>query len=208
MIGSLLYVTTSRSDVMHAVGLVARFQANPKETNVLTIKRIFRYLKGTIEFGLWYPKENELTLLAYVDADWEGSIDDRKSTSGVALYLGNCLVAWSSKKQSSVSLPTIEVEYIVVATCCTQVIWIRQTLEDIQVKYDDPIPIFRDNTSAINISKNPVMHSKTKHIPIKFHFLREQVTKKNIKLEYVETKEQIVDIFTKPLPRETFEDVR
>ena len=93
MIGSLLYVTTSRPDVMQAVGLVARFQANPKEGHVLAIKRIFRYLKGTTEFGLWYPKGNELTLVVYIDVDWEGSIDDRKSTSGPALYLGNCLVA-------------------------------------------------------------------------------------------------------------------
>ena len=149
-----------------------------------------------------------MTLVAYTDANWAGSIDDRKSTSGATLYLGNYLVAWSSKKQSSVSLSTTEEKYIVVVACCTQVIWMRQTLEDIQVKYDEPIPIFCDNTSATNISKNPVMHSKTKHIPIKFHFLREQVTEKNIKLEYVETKEQIVDIFTKPLPRETFEYLR
>ena len=205
MIGSLLYVTASRPDVMHAIGLVARFQANPKETHVLAIKRIFRYLKGTIEFGLWYPKGNEFTLVAYTDANWEGNIDDRKSTSGATLYLGNCLVAWSSKKQSSVSLSTTEAEYIAAATCCTQVIWMRQTLEDIQVKYDDPIPTFCDNTSQINISKNLVMHSKTKHIPIKFHFLREHVIENNIKLEYVETKEKIADIFKKPLPRETFE---
>ena len=131
-------------------------------------------------------------------------MDDRKSTSGATLYLGNYLVAWESKKQSSISLSTTEVEYIAAATCCTQVIWMKQTLEDIQVKYDEPIPILCDNTSAISISKNPEMHSKTKHIPIKFHFLREQVTKKNNKLEYVETKEQITDIFTNPLPRETF----
>ena len=176
MIGSLLYVTTSRPYVMHVVGLVARFQENPKEAHVLAIKRIFRYLKGTTELGLWYPKGNELTMVAYTDADWAGSIDDRKSTSGAALYLGNCLVAWASKKQSSVSLSIAEETYIVVAACCTQVIWMKQTLEYIQVKYDEPIPILCDNTSAINISKNPVMHSKTKHIPIKFHFPREQVT--------------------------------
>ena len=176
MIGSLLDVTTSRLDVMQAVGLVARFQANPKEAHVLKIKRIFRYLKGTIEFRLWYPKGNELTLVVYTDADWAGSIDDRKSTNGAKLYLGDCLVSWSSKKQPSVSLSTIEAKYIAATTCCTQVIWMRKTLEDIQVKYNELIPIFCDNTSAINISKNPVMHSKTKHIPIKFHFLREQVT--------------------------------
>ena len=91
VIGSLLYVMTSRLDVMQVVGLVARFQANPKEAHVLAIKRIFRYLKGTTEFGLWYPKGNELTLVAYTDANWARSIDDRKSTSGTALYLGDCL---------------------------------------------------------------------------------------------------------------------
>jgi hypothetical protein len=128
-------------------------------------------------------------MVAYTDVDWVGSIDDRKSTSGVALYLGKCLVAWASKKQSSVSLSTTEAKYIAAAACCTQDIWMKQTLEDIQVKHNEPIPILYENTSAINICKNPVMHSKTKHIPIKFHFLRKQVTEKNIKLEYVETKE-------------------
>ena len=108
MIGSLLYVTTSRLDVMQAVGLVAMFQENPKEAHVLAIKRIFKYLKGTTKFGLWYPKGNELTLVAYTDADWAGSIDDRKSTSGATLYLGDYLVSWSSKKQPSVSLSTTE----------------------------------------------------------------------------------------------------
>jgi hypothetical protein len=99
----------------------------------------------------------------------------------------------------------VEVEYIATTTCCTQVLWMKQTLTDIQVEYDEPIPIYCDNTSAIGISKNPVMHSKTKHIPIKYHFLREQVAENNIRVEYVGTKEQVVDIFTKPLPREAFE---
>jgi hypothetical protein len=93
-------------------------------------------------------------------------------------------------------------------TCCTQVLWMKQTLTDIQVEYDEPIPIYFDNTSAINISKNPVMHSKTKHIPIKYHFLWEQVAEKNIRVEYVGTKEQVADIFTKPLPWEAFEYLR
>ena len=165
------------------------FEATPKETHVLAVKRIFRYLKGTINFGLWYPKGNDLTLVAYTDADWAGNIDDRKSTSGATFYLGDCLVSWLSKKQSSVSLSTIEVEYIAATTCCTQVLWMKQTLRDIQVKYDESIPILCDNTSVIYISKNPMMHSKTKHIPIKFHFLQERVTEKNIKLGYIGTKE-------------------
>jgi hypothetical protein len=182
MIGSLLYVTTSRPDVMQAVGQVARFQAAPKESHVLAVKRIFRYLKGIEEFGLWYPKGKDLSLIAYIDAYWVGCIDDRRSTSGAAFYLGECLVSWLRKKQSSVSLSTVEVEYIAATTCCTQVLWMKQNLTDIQVEYDEPIPIYCDNTSAINISKNLVMHSKTKHIPMKYHFLRNRLQKRTSEL--------------------------
>jgi hypothetical protein len=205
MIGSLLYVTTSRPDVMQAVGQVSRFQAAPKESHVLAVKRIFRYLKGTGEFGLWYSKGKDLSLIAYTDADWAGCIDDQRSTSGTTFYLGECLVSWLSKKHSSISLSTVEAEYIAAATCCTQVLWMKKNMIDIQVEYDEPIPIYCDNISTISVSKNPMMHSKTKHIPIKYHFLREQVAEKNIKVVYVGTKEQVVDIFTKPLPREAFE---
>jgi hypothetical protein len=120
-------------------------------------------------------------------------------------YLGECLVSWLRKKKSSMPLYTAEAEYIAATTCCTLVIWMKQTLTDIQVDYDEPIPIYCDNTRAINISNNLVMHSKTKHIPIKYHFLWEQVVEKNIKVEYVGTKEQVADIFTKPLPWEAFE---
>jgi hypothetical protein len=208
MIGSLLYVTTSKLDVMQAVGQVARFQAAPKESHALAVKRIFRYLKGTKEFGLWYPKGKDLSLIAYTDANWAGFIYDRRSTNGAVFYLGECLVSWLSKKPSSVSLSIAEAEYIAAGTCCTQVLWMNFFFTNIQIEYDEPIPIYCDNTSAINISKNLVMHSKTKHIPIKYHFLREQVTEKNIKVEYVGTKEQVVDIFTKPLPREAFEYLR
>ena len=97
MIGSLLYVTTSRPDVMQVIGQVARFQATLKETRIITVKRIFRYLKGTMDFGLWYPKGNELILIAYSDIDWAGCVDDRKITSGTAFFLGGCLVSSSSK---------------------------------------------------------------------------------------------------------------
>jgi hypothetical protein len=138
---------------------VARFQEAPKESHVLVVKRIFRYLKGTEKFGLWYLKGKDLSLTAYIDADWAGCIDDRRSTNGASFYLGECLVSWISKKQSSISLSIAEAEYIAAATCCTQVLWMKKKLTDIQVEYDEPIPIYCDNTSAINISKNSVMHS-------------------------------------------------
>eukprot|EP00253_Pinus_taeda_P030350 PITA_30350 len=114
---------------------------------------ILRYLKGTIEYRLWYPKGNDLVIQAYTDADWEGSVDDRKSTSGATFYLGGCLISWLSKRQSSISLSTIKVEYVVTTTCCTQVLCMKQTLQYLQVKFDEPIPIFCDNNNTISISK-------------------------------------------------------
>eukprot|EP00253_Pinus_taeda_P021526 PITA_21526 len=169
---------------MHAVGIVGRFQANPKETHLQAMKRIFKYLQGTQNYGLWYPRDTDLTLDAYIDADWAGSVDDRKSKSGA------------------------EAEYVVAASCCTQLLWMMQNLQDFQIDCTPPISILCDNTSAINISKNLVMHSKTKHILIKYHFLREQVLEQKVKLEYVPSKEQVADLLTKPLPRETFEYLR
>jgi hypothetical protein len=110
---------------------VARFQEGPKESHVLAVKRIFRYIKGIEEFGLWYPKEKDLSLIAYTDADWASCIDDQRSTSGATFYLFECLVSWLSKKQSSVSLSIVEAEYIAAAAYCTQVLWMKQTLIDI-----------------------------------------------------------------------------
>ena len=118
------------------------------------------------------------------------------------------MVSWLSKKQTSIALSTTKDEYYATASCCTQVIWMKQILEYLLVKYENPIVIKYDNTSAINISKNPIMHSKIKHIPIKYQFLRDQVSEKLVKLEYIDTKEQIVDIFTKSLPKEAFEHLR
>ena len=135
-------------------------------------------------------------------------MDERKSTKGGAFFLGDSLVAWMSKNQGSISLSTTEAEYIAAATYCTQVLWMIQTLAYLEVKYTEPIPIHCDNTSAISVSKNPVLHSKTKHIPIKYHFLREQVTNRVVQLNFIPSKEQIADIFTKPLSKTQFEYFR
>eukprot|EP00253_Pinus_taeda_P028821 PITA_28821 len=140
--------------------------------------------------------------------DWAGSVDDRKITSGGAFFMGSKLVSWFSKKQISIALSTAEAEYVAAASCCTQLLWMMQTLQDFQITCTPPISILYDNTSATSIPKNPVMHSKTKHIPIKYHFIWEQVLEQKEKLEYVPSKEQVVDILTKSLPRETFEYLR
>eukprot|EP00253_Pinus_taeda_P003549 PITA_03549 len=171
MIGSLLYLMGTRLDIMHVVAIVGRFQANLKESHIQVVKRIFKYLQGTQDFGIWYLKATDLTLHAYRDADWVGNIDDRKSTSGGAFYMGLRLVSWFNKKQSLIALSTAEAEHVAATSCCTQLLWMIQTLQDIQITCSPPISILCDNASAISISKNLVMHSKTEHIPIKYHFL-------------------------------------
>ena len=125
--------------------------------------------------------------------------------SGCAFFLGDSLIAWLSKKKGSISLSTIEAEYIASTTCYTQVLWMIQTLADLEVKYTAPIPIHYDNTNAISVSNNHVFHFKTKHIPIKYHFLMEQVANIVVSLHYIRSKDQIVDIFTKPLVKSQFE---
>jgi hypothetical protein len=204
MIGSLLYIIASYPAIMQVVGMVGRYQSAPKQIHLVAVKRIFKYLKGTMNYGLWYPRNQNFQLTAYSYADWANCVDERKSTSGGAFFLGESLVSWLSKKQGSISLSTTEAEYIVVATCCTQILWMIQTLADLKVTYTDPIPIHCDNTNSISVSKNLFLHSKTKHTPIKYHFLREQVTNKIVQLNSIPSIEQIVDIFTKPLAATPF----
>ena len=207
MIGSLLYLTASRPDIMFSVGLCARFQSNPKESHLSAVKRILRYISGTKNLGLWYPKGSHLDLLSFSDADWAGCSIDRKSTSGTCHFLGFALVSWFSKKQNSVALSTVEAEYISAASCCAQVLWMRQTLHDYGLSFSYT-PIMCDNTSAINLSKNPVLHSRTKHIEIRHHFLRDHVQRGDIALEFICTEKQLADIFTKPLALERFSFIR
>eukprot|EP00253_Pinus_taeda_P026495 PITA_26495 len=162
----------------------------------------------TYFLGCKSNKRKEECFYLKPNADWAGSVDDRNSTSGGAFFIGSRLVSWFSKKHSSIALSTVEAEYVAAASCCTQLLWMMQTLQDFQITCTPPISMLCDNTSAISISKNPVMHSKTKHIPIKYHFLQEQVLEQKVKLEYVPSKEHVADILTKPLPRETFEYLR
>ncbi|XP_042953597.1 uncharacterized protein LOC122290115, partial [Carya illinoinensis] len=196
MIGSLLYLTASRPDIMFSVCLCARFQSSPKESHLIAVKRILRYLSGTINLGLWYPKHTSFDLISYTDADYAGCKIDRKSTSGACHFLGHALVSWFSKKQNSVALSTAEAEYVAAGSCCAQVLYMKQQLEDFKLMYNH-IPIKCDNTSAINLSKNPIQHSRTKHIEIRYHFLRDHVQKGDIMLEFTNTHDQLADIFTK-----------
>jgi hypothetical protein len=172
MIGSLLYLTASRPDIAFSFRVCARFQANPKESHLTAVKRIIRYVNATVNYGICFSRETNLVLAGYSDADWAGNADDRKSTSGGCFYVGTNLVAWMSRKQASISLSTAEAEYIVAESCCTQLLWMKKLLWDYGFTQDTMV-IHYDNTSAINISKNPVQHSQTKHIDIRHHFIRD-----------------------------------
>ncbi|XP_059071614.1 uncharacterized mitochondrial protein AtMg00810-like [Cryptomeria japonica] len=139
MVGSLLYLTASRPDLMQAVCLVSRYQSAPRQSHLNAITRIFKYIQGTLDFGLWYPKHGDFTLIGYTDADWGGYIDDQHSTSGAAFFLGDRLVSWHSKKQDCVTLSTTESEYIAAIACCTQMLWMYYQLADLGVFLRDQV---------------------------------------------------------------------
>ncbi|KAJ9552775.1 hypothetical protein OSB04_016820 [Centaurea solstitialis] len=198
MIGSPLYLTASRPDIMYSTCLCARYQAEPKESHLTAVKRIFRYLKGTPNLGLWYSKDSGFDLTVYSDSDFAGCKIDRKSTTGGCHLRGGKLVSWTSKKQNSVSTSTAEAEYVAAGICCAQVLWLRNQLQDYDIQLSK-IPIYCDNTSAIAIANNPVLHSKTKHIEVRYHFIRDHVMNADIELHFVPTEYQLADLFTKPL---------
>ncbi|GJZ12080.1 retrovirus-related pol polyprotein from transposon TNT 1-94 [Tanacetum coccineum] len=176
MIGSLHYLTASRPDVMFSVCLCARFQEAPKTSHLEAMKRIFRYIKGTSHLGLWYPKGTDLETIVYADSDHAGDYVDRKSTSGVCTFMGCCLTPWFSKKQTALAISTTEAEYVSARKACQQALWMKQPLVDYDIKLDD-IPVLCDNKGAIDLCKNLVLHSLTKHREIRHHFLRDNVQK-------------------------------
>jgi hypothetical protein len=173
IIGSLLYLTVMRPDIQFSVCFCACFQESPRTSHRQAVKRIFRDLRYTSELGR-YSASSSLSLLGFSDADFEGCRVDRKSTSGTCQFLGSSLVSWSSRKQSSVVQSTTKAEYVVVASCCSQLLWITYTLSDFGEECSH-VPLMCDSKSAIGVAKNPVLHSRTKHIEVRYHFLRDNV---------------------------------
>nr|GEW95397.1 copia protein [Tanacetum cinerariifolium] len=203
MIGALMYLTSSRSDIVHATCVCARYQAHPTKKHLKEVKRIFLYLRGTINMGLWYTKDSGFELTGFSYADYAGCKDSFKSTFGGAQFLNEKLVSWSSKKQDYTLLSTVESEYVSLSACCAQVHWMRTQLTDYGYHFDK-IPIYCDSKSAIAISCNPVQHSRMKHIAAQYHFIKEHVEKGTIELYIVKTDYQLADIFTKALPLDRF----
>ncbi|GKC23547.1 putative ribonuclease H-like domain-containing protein, partial [Tanacetum coccineum] len=177
MIGSLMYLTASRPDIMFAVCACARFQVTPKVSHIHTVKRIFRYLKGQPKLGLWYPRDSPFDLEAFSDSNYAGASLDRKSTTGGCQFLGKRLISWQCKKQTVVANSTTEAEYVATANCCGHVLWIQNQMLDYGFNFMNT-KIYIVNESTICIVKNPVFHSKTKNIEIRNHFIRDSFKKK------------------------------
>ncbi|GJS55146.1 putative ribonuclease H-like domain-containing protein [Tanacetum coccineum] len=196
MIGSLMYVTASRPDIMFAVCACSRFQVTPKTSHLSAVKRIFRYLKGKPKLGLWYPRESSFDLESYSDSDYAGANLDRKSTTGGCQFLGRRLITWQCKKQTIVATSTTEAEYVAAASCCGQVLWIQNQMLDYGFNFMNT-KIYIDNESTICIVKNPVYHSKTKHIAIRHHFIRDAYEKKLIQVLKIHTNDNVADLLTK-----------
>ncbi|GKF34602.1 hypothetical protein Tco_0107802, partial [Tanacetum coccineum] len=181
MIGILLYLTASRPDLQFSICMCARYQAQPTKKHLNAVKRIFRYLKETVHRGLWYLKDSSIALTAFADADHASCQDTRRSTSGSMQFLGDRLVNRSSKRQKSAMISSTEVEYIALYGCCAQVLWMRSQLTDYGLGFNK-IPLYCDKKSAIALSCNNVQHSRSKHIDIRFYFIKDVGSRSTLSL--------------------------
>ena len=209
LIGSLVYASiATRPDISEAVGKLSQHMSRPNNEHWAAAKRVLRYIKGTLKFGLKFERSNNFELIGYSDADWAGDVDTRKSTSGYSFMLGKATIAWASKKQSVVALSTTEAEYIALCSATQEAVWLRRLLGSLRQGQARPTTVHEDNRGAISLSKNPKDHARTKHIDIKYHYVRDAVQKNYINVEHCETKRMIADTLTKGLPKPAFEQHR
>ena len=209
-VGSLLYLSTrTRPDIAFAVGSFARFNSQPSNEHWSAVKRIMRYLKGTIHLGLVYDDEGD-DLVGYSDADWAGDCNDRKSTSGYSFLLSGAVVSWRSKKQTCVALSTAEAEYVALSSATQEAIWMQRLVSNIlgEVEIEQPTIIYEDNQSAMSMTKHQQFHGRAKHIDIRHHFVRDKVAEKVVEVRYCKTDDMIADILTKPLCAPKFNKLR
>ena len=189
----------TRPDIAYAVSTIAKFCHQPTELHMTAAKRVLRYLKQTRDLNLTYIKNTPEAIIGYSNADWAGDVKDRWSTSGNAFLLGGGAIMWSSRKQSSVALSTVEAEYMALSVATQEAIWLRQLQEELGVTEAGPTLIYEDNQGAISMAKNPVFHKRTKHVQIRYHFVREAVEQGTITLEYCRTGEMLPTALPKVL---------
>ncbi|XP_062202083.1 secreted RxLR effector protein 161-like [Phragmites australis] len=209
VVGSLRYLVNTRPDLAFSVGYVSRFMEAPTTDHWAAVKHILRYVNGTLKLGCKYDKNRGgLQLTGFSDSDMAGDISDRKSTTGVLFMLGKNLISWQSQKQKVVALSSCEAEYIAATTAACQGIWLSRLLGELMLEDPCCAVLKVDNKSAINLCKNPVLHDRSKHIDTRFHFIRECVEGRKMKVEYICSEEQLADILTKPLGRVRFQELR
>ena len=204
LVGALQYLTITRPDLAHSVNSVSQFLHAPTDVHFQVVKRILRYVKGTLNFGLQFTSSSSMGLVAYSDADWAGCPDTRRSTSGYSIFLGKNLVSWSAKKQPTVSRSSCESEYRALALAATEVLWLTHLLQDLRVPLTHRPLLLCDNKSAIFLSSNPVSHKRAKHIELDYHFLRELVVAGTLRLQHVPSHLQLADVFTKSVSRDLY----
>ncbi|KAI3719151.1 hypothetical protein L6452_20045 [Arctium lappa] len=208
IVGALQYLTITRPDLSYAVNQVSQFLHAPTVSHYQEVKRILRYLKGTLAFGLTFSKLSHTSLLGYSDADWARCLETRRSTYGYSIFLGGNLVSWSAKKQPTVSRSSCESEYRAMANTAAEIVWITHLLRELHALPPDRPTILCDNRSALFLTQNPVSHKRAKHIDLDYHFIRELVASGKLHTKFIPTKLQVADIFTKSLPRPQFEYFR
>ncbi|TYJ99556.1 Retrovirus-related Pol polyprotein from transposon TNT 1-94 [Cucumis melo var. makuwa] len=208
LIGCLMYLTTTRPDILNAVSILSRFMHCASELHLKATKRVIRYVKDTSDFGVNFTRGKEFKLIGFSDSDWGGSIDDMRSTLGYCFTLGSGVFSSSSKKQEIVAQSTAEAEFIAATAIVNQALWLRKILLDLDLEQRESTKILIDNKAAIAISHNPMFYNKTKHFNIKLFFLREVQKSEEVILVYCKTEDQVADILTKPLPTCKFEFLR
>jgi hypothetical protein len=180
----------------------------PRKVHMVPAKHVIRYLKGTLDYGLRYVTDHEFGLYGYSDSDYADRIPDRKSTSAYYFSLGSSMVLWSNRKQSCVALSTSEVEYVAACATCREVVWLQKLLSGLFGLKLEATCILCDNQSCMKLSENPMFHDRSKHIEIKYHYIRDMVQRGAVRLQYVTTEEQVAVVLTKPLSRTKFEHFR
>uniref|UniRef100_A0A2N9GJ92 Reverse transcriptase Ty1/copia-type domain-containing protein n=1 Tax=Fagus sylvatica TaxID=28930 RepID=A0A2N9GJ92_FAGSY len=208
IVGALQYLTLTRPDLTHVVNLVCQFMHQPSSSHFQAVKRILRYLQGTLAYGIRILSHSSLTLYGFSDADWAGCPDTRRSTTGYCIYLGANCISWASKKQATVSRSSAEAEYRAMASAAAELTWLTYLLHDLGISLSTPPVLFCDNTSALHMTVNPVFHARTKHIELDFHFVREKVAAGALTTRYVPSQSQIVDLFTKAVSKDVFHRFR
>lgn len=209
LIGSLMYLAVgTRPDIAFSVGNVSRYMENPKLPHVTAAKRILKYIKGTFNYGIMYQNQAHTKMIGYSDADFDGDVETRRSTSGYVFLIGNGAISWGSERQKSVSLSTAESEYIAASEAIRELIWLQRLTDELSKNQFETTKFYVDNQSAIRMVKNPVLHKRSKHIDIRYHFIRDEFKKENFSLDYVRTDDQVADIFTKAIPRMQFQYLR